>query len=100
MPHHYEIHNYAEGNEYVNVDSVITNIEEIWTTQIPSNYKPNADAEQPTKPYMFDKRADALSLLDQLKSHRLQDWRKNEMIYRRCGKQKPVWKIYKVVYSI
>lgn len=96
--HHYELHNYSECNEYVNCDSVISNLDEVWTTQIPNNYKPTEDEQpKPTKPYMFAKRGDAVSLLDQLKSHRLNDWRVNGHIYKIYGKKKPAWKIYKVV---
>ena len=46
---------------------------------------------------MFAKRGDAVSLLDQLKRHRLNDWRVNGHIYKIYGKKKPAWKIYKVV---
>ena len=93
--HHYELHNYSECNEYVNSDSVISNLDEVWTTQIPNNY--TTEDEQPTKPYAFSKRGDAVFLLDQLKSHRLDDWRRHEHTYRAMGKRKPTWKVYKVV---
>lgn len=93
--HHYELHNYSDCNEYVNSESTITTIEGIWTTQVPNNYKP-VEGEQPTKPYRFTKRADAVSILDQLKSHRLNDWRQNSHIYKSMGYKKPSWKIYKI----
>ena len=31
----YEVHNYANGNEYVNEDSDISEPEKVWTTPIP-----------------------------------------------------------------
>lgn len=92
---YYELHNYAEGNEYVNVDSDPTNVASVWTTLVPYNYNP--DLGKPTKPLQFKKRVDALALLDQIKRERLLDWSENEFTYKRYGKKKPVWKIYKVV---
>lgn len=91
---HYEIHNYADGNEYINIDSDPFDITKVWTTLIPYNY--NIENGEPTKPLQFIKRVHALALLDQIKRERLLDWQKNEFIYMRYGKKKPTWKIYKV----
>jgi len=91
----YEVHNYANGNEYVNEDSDITDIERIWTTNIPWNFKPHEDYE-PTKPYQFMSRSDALRIKDALQSVRLDDWARNKMTYiLRSPERKPAWKIYK-----
>lgn len=94
MPH-YEIHNYVDGDEYVNVDSNPTDVTSVWTTMVPHNYVPDP-AEPATKPLRFAKRVDAVALLDQIKSERLNDWFKNEFMYKRFGKKKPQWKAYKV----
>jgi hypothetical protein len=94
MPH-YQIHNYADGNEYVNIDSDPSDVASVWTTLVPYNYNP--ENGKATKPLQFTKRVDALALLHQIKRERLLDWSKNEFTYIRYGKKKPAWKIYKVV---
>lgn len=92
---HYQIHNYAEGNEYINIDSDITDINEIWTTWVPYNFTPSDD-DKPTKPFQFAKRSEAVIILDQIKNSRLADWNKYESQYKIMGKKKPAWKIYKI----
>ena len=93
---YYELHNYAECNEYVNIDSNPADVSDVWTTMVPHNYNPQHN-DKPTKPLRFSKRVDALALLNQIKRERLLDWSKNEFTYKRYGKKKPAWKIYKVV---
>lgn len=92
----YELHNYAECDEYVNVDSDPSDVSKVWTTMIPYNYIPHPE-DPVTKPLRFAKRVDALALLDQIKRERLNDWNENEFMYKRfTDKKKPCWKIYKV----
>ena len=89
----YEIHNYSDGDEYVTESSNISNIEDIWTTKIPWNFKKAEDYE-PTNPYRFNKKTDAIRIKDALKSARIEEWNRNKHIYIRYGDKKPNWKIY------
>lgn len=89
----YEVHSYSEGDEYITESSNINNIEDIWTTKIPWDFKP-ADGYEPSKPYKFDKKSEATRIKDALKSARLNEWNKNKYIYTRFGDKKPNWKVY------
>lgn len=91
----YEVHNYADGNEYVNQDSDISDIEKIWTTNIPWHFKPReVDDELPTPPYRFARRTDAVQIKDALQSARLDDWDRNRHVHTILGHRRPKWKVY------
>jgi len=92
---HYEIHNYVNGNEYINIDSDVSDHNKIWTTLIPYNHTPD-ETNQPTKPFQFAKKSDATIVLDQIKNVRLTDWQRNEIQNKLLGIKKPAWKIYKI----
>ena len=89
----YEVHNYAGGDEYITEGSDINNTDNVWTTRIPWDFKP-ADGYEPSKPYRFATRTEAVKLKDQIKSARLAEWDKNKYIYMRYGDKKPNWKVY------
>lgn len=90
---HYEIHNYAQGDEYITESSDLSNIDDIWTTKIPWDFKP-AEGYFPTPPLKFYNRKEAVRIKDMIKSARLDEWNRNSYIYKRYGDRKPNWKVY------
>ena len=89
----YEVHNYADGNEYVNENSDISDPEKVWTTPIPWGFKPNEDYS-PTPPYRFSRRADAVRIKDALQSVRLDLWRNTRNSLWGPRESRPNWKVY------
>lgn len=87
----YEIHNYVQGDEYITESSNINNTDDIWTTKIPYGFKP---LDEPSKPYKFFSRQEATRIKDMIKNARLDEWDKNQYIYRIYGDKKPNWKVY------
>ncbi len=89
---YYEVHNYANGNEYVNENSDITDAEKTWTTDIPWNYKPYED-DDITPPYKFTNRGDAVRIKDALHEVRMQR-HKEYRRYISYTTRAPKWKVY------
>jgi hypothetical protein len=89
----YEVHNYAQGDEYITEGSDINNTDNVWTTKIPWDFKP-ADGYEPSKPYRFSTKVEATRIKDQIKAVRLDEWNRNSHIYKIYGDKKPSWKVY------
>jgi hypothetical protein len=89
---YYEVHNYVNGNEYVNEDSDITSEERVWTTDIPWNFNPDID-NVITPPYKFNNRGDAIRIKDALQSVRMQHY-KESRFYVVSRERSPKWKVY------
>lgn len=87
----YEIHNYVQGDEYITESSNVNNTDDIWTTKIPYDFKP---LDEPSKPYKFFSRQEAIRIKDMIKNARLDEWDKNQYIYKIYGDKKPNWKVY------
>jgi len=96
---YYELHNYANGDEFIsensNIDFNNLDFEEIWTTNVPFDFKKNEDRVIP-KPYRFNNKNQAKLILDAIKNARLIEYEKNKYYYKITGGKKPSWKIYKI----
>lgn len=93
---YYQVANYANGFEYVNESSDISDVEKIWTTAIPWNFKPHEDY-QPTPPFKFTKRSDAVRIKDAIHSCRKQLFKEDRKYYKMYNDERsPQWKVYTI----
>lgn len=93
---YYQVANYANSFEYVNENSDISDVEKVWTTDVPWHYKPQSDDETPTPPYRFTKRSDAVRIKDALQSCRKEIFTENRRYNMFSKDRPPQWKVYTI----